>query len=77
MNGSGEAEQAEWFSQMFLGDVLIVNNNYQHYAGEIQIVRIPFKNDGQRNYLGHLAEGEELMLDLLKNFDEVTFLKAK
>ncbi len=60
-----------------VGDVLIVNNNYQHYAGEIQIVRIPFKNDGQRNYLGHLAEGEELMLDLLKNFDEVTFLKAK
>ena len=60
-----------------VGDVLIVNNNYQHYAGEIQIVRIPFKNDGQRNYLGHLAEGEELILDLLKNFDEVTFLKAK
>ena len=60
-----------------VGDVLIVNNNYQHYAGEIQIVRIPFKNVGQRNYLGHLAEGEELMLDLLKNFDEVTFLKAK
>lgn len=63
--------------EMFeVGDVVIVNNNYQHYAGEIQIVRIPFKNDGQRNYLGHLAEGEELMLEIIKDGDEVTFLKG-
>lgn len=60
-----------------VGDVLIVNNNYQHYAGEIQIVRIPFENDGQRNYLGHLAKGEELILEVLKNNDEVTFLEGK
>lgn len=64
--------------EMFdVGDVLIVNNNYQHYAGEIQIVRIPFENDGQRNYLGHLAKGEELFLDLLKDYDEVTFIEGK
>lgn len=60
-----------------VGDVVIVNNNYQHYAGEIQIVRIPFKNDGQRNYLGHLAEGEELFLEIIKDGDEVTFLESK
>ncbi len=60
-----------------VGDVLIVNNNYQHYAGEVQIVRIPFENDGQRNYLGHLAKGEELILEVLKNNDEVTFLEGK
>lgn len=60
-----------------VGDVVIVNNNYQHYAGEIQIVRIPFKNDGQRNLIGHLAEGEELFLEVIQDGDEVTFLEGK
>lgn len=64
--------------EMFeVGDVVIVNNNYQHYAGEIQIVRIPFKNDGQRNLIGHLAEGEELFLEVIQDGDEVTFLEGE
>lgn len=59
-----------------VGDVVIVNNNYQHYAGEIQIVRIPFENDGQRNLVGHLAKGEELMLEMIKDGEEVRFLEG-
>ncbi len=57
-----------------VGDVLIVNNNYRHYAGEISVVRIPFENDGLRNLAGHLAPGEEKLLALIGDGDEVTFL---
>jgi len=55
------------------GDVVIVNDNYPHYAGEIQIVRIPIQNDGTRNLIGHLAPHEEEMLELIKDGDAVAF----
>lgn len=43
------------------GDVLVVNDNLSHYAGELQICLEPMKNDGQRNRVGHLDE-EEMQL---------------
>ena len=59
------------------GDIVIVNNNYPHYAGEVQIVRMPIENDGIRNHAGKLAEGEMEMLSLIKDGDVVTFLEQK
>lgn len=58
-----------------VGDVVIVNDHYRHYAGEIQIVRIPIKNDGTRNLVGHLAPHEEEMLELIKDGDAVAFIE--
>ena len=58
------------------GDVVIVNDNYKHYSGEIQIVRMPIRNDGQRNRVGKLAENETVLLDLIKDGDMVTFIPA-
>ena len=45
------------------GDIVIVNNNYQHYSGEVQIVLRDMKNDGLRNLVGHIDENEQLLLD--------------
>lgn len=59
------------------GDVVIVNDNYKHYAGEIQIVREPIINDGTRNRIGHLAPHEEEMFELIKDGDNVRFLEEK
>ncbi|MDD6674497.1 MAG: MupG family TIM beta-alpha barrel fold protein [Lactimicrobium massiliense] len=59
------------------GDIVIVNNNYAHYAGEVQIVRMPIENDGIRNHVGRLAEGELDMLALIHDSDVVTFLEEK
>ncbi len=56
------------------GDVVMVNDNYRHYAGEIAIVKIPFANDGIRNLIGHLAEGEEELLDLIRDGQYIRFL---
>lgn len=62
--------------EMFaVGDVVLVNDNYKHYAGEIQIVKIPILNDGTRNRIGHLDADEYQMMDLIHDGDLVEFLK--
>ena len=58
-----------------VGDVVLVNDNYKHYAGEIQIVRIPIVNDGTRNLIGHLDEDEYQMMELINDGDLVEFLE--
>lgn len=57
------------------GDVVIVNDNYKHYAGEVQIVLRPIENDGQRNYVGSLKGEEKIMIELLEASDIVTFIE--
>lgn len=59
-----------------VGSVLIVNDNYRHYAGEIQIARRPVRNDGQRNLVARLAPHEEEMLEMINDGDFVRFEKA-
>ena len=62
--------------EMFaVGDVVMVNDNYKHYAGEIQIVKKPIINDGTRNRIGHLDEGEYQMMELIYDGDIVEFLE--
>lgn len=57
------------------GDVLIVNNNYKHYAGEIQIALLPLRNDGIRNKIGTLIKEEQDILKLVNDGDVVVFLQ--
>jgi len=59
------------------GDVVMVNDSYKHYSGELQIVRIPIRNDGQRNRVGKLAENETDLLDLISDGDIVTIKEIK
>lgn len=48
------------------GDIVIVNDNLKHYLGEIQIVRSPMANDGQRNYVGKIVDLEYSMVNAIK-----------
>ncbi len=48
------------------GDVIIVNDNLKHYAGELMIVLTEIKADDVYNYVGHVGEGEQLLLDCIK-----------
>lgn len=57
------------------GDVVIVNDNYKHYAGELQIVLRPMENDGQRNYVGSLKGEEKMIIELLEASDIVMFIE--
>lgn len=48
------------------GDVLIVNDNLEHYRGELEIVLQDMVNDGERNLVGRVKDEELMMLDLIK-----------
>ena len=58
-----------------VGDVVTINDNYRHYHGEIQVCLIPFKNDGQRNLLGHINEQEMKIFDCVKDGDMLIFVE--
>jgi len=60
-----------------VGDVVTVNDNYRHYHGEIQICLIPWKNDGQRNLVGHISEMEMKMFDCINDGDIIVFEEDK
>ena len=60
-----------------VGDVVMVNDNYKHYAAEVQIVLKPIVNDGTRNLVGHLEPQELELLNLVRDGDTVVFLEAR
>ena len=57
------------------GDVLVVNDNLKHYAGEIQIVLKDMIVDNQRNFLGRICEDEIMILNHIKANDVFTFIE--
>lgn len=59
-----------------VGDVVMVNDNYKHYAAEVQIVRQPIRNDGTRNLVGHILPEETELLNLAKDGDTIIFTEA-
>ena len=64
-------------AQFQRGDVVIVNDNYKHYAGEVQVVLEPIVNDGTRNLVGRIDREEMTMFDVVGDYDLVVFLPAE
>lgn len=56
------------------GSVVMVNDNYKHYAGEVQVVLFPIENDGDRNLIGYLDQRELEMLEMIPEREIVVFL---
>ncbi len=68
----------KWEKASFdVGDVVLINENYQHYAGEVQIVLRPIVNDGTRNLIGHLQKEELEILNLIEEGAVVIFLEEE
>lgn len=61
--------------QFHRGDILVVNDSYKHYCGEVQIALDDMENDGIRNCIGHIRGDELKMLEQLKAPCIVEFLK--
>lgn len=56
------------------GDVLIVNNNLEHYSGELHVVLEPFENKGNHNLVGSIRNEELIILDELTPNKEFKFI---
>lgn len=59
------------------GDVVVVNDNYKHYAGEVQVVLEPIVDDGNRNLVGRIDEEEMRLFDLVRDGDAVVFIPVR
>ena len=57
------------------GDVVIVNDNYDRYKGEIHIVLQDMENDGRKNVIGRIPENEHILMDFIKPWRPFEFLK--
>lgn len=57
------------------GDVVIVNDNYARYKGELHIVLKDMPNDGRKNVIGHIPANEAMLLDYIKPWITFGFMK--
>jgi hypothetical protein len=55
----------------------MVNDNYKHYAGEVQVVLQPIKNDGTRNLVARVSSDEMTMFDVIADGDVVVFMPVR
>lgn len=58
------------------GDVLIDNDGFGQYKGELQIARRDFKNTGRINVVGHVAASDAQCLALLQPWADFKFVQA-
>lgn len=56
------------------GDVIIVNDLYNRYKGEIHIVLQDMPNDGRKNVIGTIPKNEHILLDFIKPWRPFAFL---
>ncbi|HJD47633.1 MAG TPA: DUF871 family protein [Candidatus Mediterraneibacter norfolkensis] len=47
------------------GDVVILNDRYDRYKGELHVVLKDMPNDGRKNVAGHVPENEMILLDYI------------
>lgn len=48
------------------GDVVVINDGYERYKGELHVVLKDMPNDGRKNVVGHLPECEHILLDYIE-----------
>ena len=50
------------------GDIIIVNENYDRYKGELQIVLKEMENEGNKNVVARVKSNEMFLLDYLDSW---------
>lgn len=59
------------------GDIIVVNNDYGHYKGELHIILEDMPNDGRKNVVGHIPEYEHVMLEYVVPNAKFAFTTVK
>ncbi len=57
------------------GDVIVINDNYSRYKGELQILLKDMPNDGRRNVVGRIPDNELMLLDYIQPWIPFAFMK--
>lgn len=56
------------------GDVVILNDGYSRYKGELHVVLKDMPNDGRKNVIGHLPEYEQVLLNYAEPWKRFAFV---
>lgn len=57
------------------GDVIIVNDNLEHYRSELMVVLKPIEVSEEYNLVGHISSDEQILLPYIKGNHPFGFLK--
>lgn len=57
------------------GDVVILNDQYGRYKGEMHIILKDMPNEGNKNVIGHIANNERMLLDFIEPWVVFEFIK--
>lgn len=57
------------------GDLVIVNDNYGRYKGELHIVTKAMPNDGNKNIVGHIADSDRFIMRYLESWKIFGFVE--
>ncbi|MDH6367195.1 MULTISPECIES: MupG family TIM beta-alpha barrel fold protein [Breznakia] len=57
------------------GDVIVVNDNYSRYKGELHIVLKDMPNDGRKNVIGRIPDNEMMLLDYIEPWRPFGFME--
>ncbi|MFB9770427.1 DUF871 domain-containing protein [Lactiplantibacillus modestisalitolerans] len=71
-----EAFPARHTAAIKAGDVLIDNDNFGQYKGELQIARQALTNSGRINVVGHVVASDQPCLALLQPWSDFKFVNA-
>lgn len=55
------------------GDIIIETSLYAHYAGELQLARLPMENSGKSNVVASVVPEERLLIDYIKPWQKFKF----
>lgn len=56
------------------GDIVILNETYERYKGELHIVLKDMPNDGRKNVVGHIPKNEHMLLDYVTPWKKFGFI---
>lgn len=59
------------------GDIIIENDLYKQYAGELQIALKDMENSGKTNVVGRIREEEIFLIDYLKPWEKFAFTEIE
>ncbi len=57
------------------GDIVILNNGYGRYKGELHVILDDMENDGRKNRIGHLNDNEQILLEFVQPWVAFQLLK--
>ena len=59
------------------GDIIVVNDKYERYKGELQIALCSFTNDGRRNVVGRITDSDLPLLAYLQPWQSFKLVEQK